>query len=330
MGLSVGFQDAASKWFGIAGLSVGVLAVVLLVSRTYDWYLDSLASHTQQTLDPKLVPLLHRMGTAAIYGLGALLVLDLMSINISPLIAGLGLGGLAVALAVQPTLSNLFAGTYVMTEGMVSEGDYIELEGSVAGYVVDVGWRSTRIRTWTNNLVVIPNSKFITTIITNYDKPHPPVNVFLTCGVSYDSDLLKVEAICREAMDEALDGPDGVKEYGGWFAFDGWGDSNVNFWLFLQAKDRLSSFTLQSTVVQKVHQRLREEGIVINYPMRTVQLSGLDATVPMSSPAGDSLPRHTNGRPERRRRRRPIPKDLNTTASGSTDAAPGDPGPNGS
>ena len=74
-----------------------------------------------------------------IYGLGALLILDLLDINISPLIAGLGIGGLAVALALQPTLANLFAGTYVMTEGVITPGDYIELEGGVSGYVVEVG-----------------------------------------------------------------------------------------------------------------------------------------------------------------------------------------------
>ena len=74
-----------------------------------------------------------------IWGIGALLVLDLLEINISPLIAGLGLGGLAVALALQPTLANLFAGTYVMTEGVISPGDYIELDGGITGYVVEVG-----------------------------------------------------------------------------------------------------------------------------------------------------------------------------------------------
>ena len=331
LNLNSGVQAAADKWFGTAGLAVGVLTLVLVFSRTIDWYFDDLASRSRQVIDPRLLPLLRRVGIVLIYVLGGLLVLDLLSVNISPLIAGLGLGGLAVALAIQPTLSNLFAGTYVMTEGVVSPGDYIQLEGSVSGYVVDVGWRSTRIRTWTNNLVVIPNSKFADTIITNYNRPEPPVNIFLTCGVSYDSDLFMVEKVCQEIMDQVLEvGPDGVKEYGGWFGFDGFGDSNVNFWLFLQAKDRLSSFTLQSTVVQKVHERLREEGIVINYPMRTVQLSGLDAPIPMTPQSGNGIPRRVNGRSERRRRRRPIPKDLNTAANGSADAAPGGPGPGSS
>ena len=183
-----------------------------------------------------------------IYGLGGLLILDLLNINISPLIAGLGLGGLAVALALQPTLANLFAGTYVMTEGVISPGDYIELEGGTTGYVVEVGWRSTRIRTWRNNLVVVPNNRFAETIITNYQQPAPMVNVWLQCGVSYDSDLQRVEDVCQEeVMNEILDTePYAVKDYGSFFGYDSFGDSNVSFWLFVQAKDRWGSFVVQT------------------------------------------------------------------------------------
>ena len=330
LGFSHEIQHAATKWFGIAGLAVAVLAMVLAGTQALDWYLNGLNTRERQVLDPRLIPLLRRVGTVVVYGLGGLLILDLLSINISPLIAGLGLGGLAVALAIQPTLSNLFAGTYVMTEGVVSPGDYIQLEGSVAGYVVDVGWRSTRIRTWTNNLVVIPNSKFADTIITNYDRPEPPVNVFLTSRVSYESDLEKIERVCHEVMNQVLDeSPDGVKEYGAWFAFDGFGESNVDFWLFIQAKDRLSSFPLQSMLVRRVHQRFREEGIVINYPVRAVRFPGENGAglVPPFHEA--SVMRRENGRTDRRRqRRRRPPADLfvpppDTGGHGEGDGGPG-------
>ena len=117
LGFSHEIQHAATKWFGIAGLAVAVLAMVLAATQALDWYLSGLNNRERQVIDPRLIPLLRRIGTVVLYGLGGLLILDLLSINISPLIAGLGLGGLAVALAIQPTLSNLFAGTYVMTEG---------------------------------------------------------------------------------------------------------------------------------------------------------------------------------------------------------------------
>ncbi|MQF95105.1 MAG: mechanosensitive ion channel family protein [SAR202 cluster bacterium] len=270
--LTAGEQDKADTIASALGVTVGIFVVVGLLSSTIDWYLESLASRSMHVVDLRLFPLLRRVGGLVIYGIGALLVLDVLDINISPLIAGLGLGGLAVALAIQPTLANLFAGTYVMTEGVIATGDYIELENGVAGYVVEVGWRSTRIRTWGNNLVVVPNARFAETIITNYQQPVAAVNVYLTCGVSYDSDLDLVEEISREEMDYLVKNDhNAVASYGSWFAFNAFGESNVDFWLFLQARDRIASFNLQSALIKNLHRRFGEEGITINYPVRTLQ-----------------------------------------------------------
>ncbi|HJN88363.1 MAG: mechanosensitive ion channel family protein [Dehalococcoidia bacterium] len=312
--LSAEQRDTADTIAGLLGIFLGILVVTASVSNGLDWYLENL-TRTQHVVDLRMFPLLRRFTVSLIYGLGALLILDLLDINISPLIAGLGLGGLAIALAIQPTLANLFAGTYVMTEGVVAPGDFIELQGGVTGYVVEVGWRSTRIRTWRNNLVVVPNGKFAETIITNYQRPVPAVNVYLSCGVSYDSDLYEVERVCREVMDEVLEAePSAVKEYGGWFGFDNFGDSNVNFWLFLQARDRLGSFTVQSILIQKLHQRLRENGMVINYPMRSLQLpKGLCLETSTARVEGEPAGRPPAGRVRGRRRRRRPPRELHVS-----------------
>ena len=300
-------QDAVDKAAALVGTVLGIIAVVSVVSSALDWYLENLAHRTTHIIDVRLFPLLRRIAVGLIYALGALLIMDLLDINISPLIAGLGLGGLAVALAAQPTLANLFAGTYVMTEGVVSPGDYISLEGGVAGYVVEVGWRSTRIRTWQNNLVIVPNSKFAETIITNFQRPIPAVNVQLTCGVSYGSDLVRVEAVCREVMDQVLETqPEAVREYGGWFGYDNFGDSNVNFWLFVQAKDRWGSFVVQSALMQRLHQRFKQEGIVINYPMRTLEFPEGWGPDTLARVNGVAQSERRAGRNNRRRgRRRP-------------------------
>ncbi len=269
--LEGGEQRAVNTVAGFFALLLGSSAVASIVSSLFAWYLQNVAPRRQGTIDERLVPLLRRITVVLVYAVGGLLALD-MVIDVTPLVAGLGLGGLAVALAIQPTLANLFAGGYVMTEGIVSPGDYIELDGGVAGYVVDVGWRSVRIRTWGNNLVVVPNSKFAETIVTNYQRPYAPVNVYLICGISYDSDLYHVERVSREVMAALLEtDPNGVKEYGSYFGYDNFGESNVNFWLFLQAKDRLASYDLRSALIQQLHRRFKEEGIVINYPVRTLQ-----------------------------------------------------------
>ena len=268
-------RHTVDRGAAILGLVLGVVALSSIVSHLFHWYYEEISPHTSTTLDDRILPMLRRIATVMVYALGALLVLDLLNINISPLIAGLGLGGLAVALALQPTLSNLFAGTYVMTEGVVTHGDYIELENGVAGYVIDVGWRSTRLRTWTNNLVVVPNSRFAETIITNYQGPIPAVNIYLTCGVSYESDLERVEQVCKEEMDRLLEtDPRAVREYGAYFAYESFDDSNITFYLFIQARDRIASFEVQSELIRMVQQRFREEDIVINYPMRTINFAG--------------------------------------------------------
>ncbi|MYC28980.1 MAG: mechanosensitive ion channel family protein [Chloroflexi bacterium] len=279
--LTLTLRHIIDRVAAILGVGVAVLALTAASSNVFHWYSEEISPHTASTLDDRLMPMIRRIVMALIYALGGLLALDLLNVNISPLIAGLGLGGLAVALALQPTLSNLFAGTYVMTEGVVTQGDYIELENGVAGYVIDVGWRSTRLRTWTNNLVVVPNSRFAETIITNYQGPIPAVNIYLTCGVSYDSDLGVVEQVCKEEMDKLLEAdPRAVREYGAYFAYESFDDSNITFYLFLQARDRIASFEVQSELIRMVHERFREEGIVINYPMRTINFaedSGLGA-----------------------------------------------------
>ena len=274
--ITLDLPDGIQGFIDLIAQAVGAFLLVALfgrlVSRGMDWAISEQEKKSRRTVDARLLLMLRRVLVVMIYGLGLLLVINTLGIPISPLIAGLGLGGVAVALAIQPTLSNLFAGTYVMTEGVVSPGDYIEMEGGVAGYVLEVGWRSTRLRTWSNTLVVVPNARFAETIITNYYQPAPPVNVYLTCGVSYDSDLVRVEAVSMDVMNRILEAsPHGVQEYGAYFGFDNFGESNVDFWLFVQARDRLASFELRSELVRELHRRFDEEGIVINYPVRSIQ-----------------------------------------------------------
>ena len=271
--LSSDSLKSVNHMVGVLGLTLGVITAALITSTAFSWYIEIIAPRTQSTLDEQLMPLIRRMAVGTIYVLGGLIILDQLDISISPLIAGLGLGGLAVALAIQPTLANVFAGTYVLAEGVIKPGDYIELEGGeTGGSVLDVGWRSTRIRTWTNNLVVIPNSRFAETIITNYAEPHSGVNVAVYCGVSYETNLTHLEQVCQEVMDMVIhDSPHANEKWGGFFGIKSFDDSNITFWLFVQANDRPSSFSLKTTLMQNLHDRLNNEGIVINYPVRTLQ-----------------------------------------------------------
>jgi small-conductance mechanosensitive channel len=198
------------------------------------------------------------------------------------MIAGLGLGGLAVALALQPTLSNFFAGTQIVSDRVVRVGDYIELDnGVIRGYVTDVGWRSTRMRTPFNNLVIIPNSRLADSVITNYHGPNMELAVIVNAGVSYSSDLAHVEGIALTVAREVIqDLDEAVKTFEPWFGYEEFGESNINFWVWLQAKNRIASFRVKSELIKRLHARFDQEGITINYPVRTTFLQWAGSTQP--------------------------------------------------
>ena len=297
--LSNAVQDAVNRAAALAAIFTGAYLINSVGSAVLLWLEEHLENNDVSSAGGWALPLARRGMLIVVVAMAAMISLDVLGVNISPLIAGLGLGGLAVALALQPTLSNLFAGTYVITEGVVSEGDYVEMENGVTGYVVDVNWRSTRLRTWGNNLVVIPNSRFAETIITNYSKPNEHVNVYLTCGVAYESDLRQVEAVSMEVMRQVeREHPGVVKDYGVYFGYDTFGESNVDFWLFMQSSSRLDSFEVRTELIKQLHARLAEEGITINYPVRTLHLP--DGWAPDGQMPGDGqAPRRTaRPRPE--------------------------------
>jgi small-conductance mechanosensitive channel len=229
-----------------------------------------------------LVRLVQRVTILLVYVAGLLVLLDYLGIPISPMIAGLGLGGLAVALALQPTLSNFFAGTQIVSDRVVRVGDYIELDnGVIRGYVTDVGWRSTRMRTPFNNLVIIPNSRLADSVITNYHGPNMELAVIVNAGVSYSSDLAHVEGIALTVAREVIqDLDEAVKTFEPWFGYEEFGESNINFWVWLQAKNRIASFRVKSELIKRLHARFDQEGITINYPVRTTYLQWAGSTQP--------------------------------------------------
>jgi len=247
-------------------------SMVRVIGVVLKWYLENIAEKTETTLDDQLIRPLMRLAPVVIYSIGILVLLESIGISISPLLAGLGIAGLAVALAVQPSLTNFLAGTYVMTESQLKIGDYIELADGTAGFVIEIGWRSTKLRSILNNLLIVPNSTISNSVILNYYSPSPALNVRVTCGVSYDSDLEKVERVtleeCKRVQDES---ESAIKDQDPRFGFDSFDDSNISFWVFMQATDRLGSFALTSEIIKAIHARFILEGITINYPVRTLQ-----------------------------------------------------------
>ncbi|MYC33584.1 MAG: mechanosensitive ion channel family protein [Chloroflexi bacterium] len=264
-------QILLNKASSVIAILIGAVLVNGLASGFLFWLEIRAQNSRPDGSSGWLFPLVRRGVLAFVVAVAVMVSLDILGLNISPLIAGLGIAGLAIALALQPTLGNLFAGTYVISEGVINVGDYIEMANGIDGFVVDVNWRSTRLRTRTNNLVVVPNSVFAETIITNFNKPEDPVNMIIPCGVAYESDLVEVERIGLEETNAVREEhPGAVREFEPRFIYRAFGDSNIDFVVVIRAQNRIAGFNVRSELIKRLHSRFAAEGITINYPARTL------------------------------------------------------------
>jgi small-conductance mechanosensitive channel len=203
--------------------------------------------------------------------MGFLIVLNGLGLSITPMLTALGVGGLAVALALQDTLANLFAGVYVTVAGQIRVGDYVRLDSGQEGYVVDIGWSSTRIRMLPNNLVLVPNAKLSQAIVINYYLPDRELAVLVEVGVDYDSDLAHVERVtCDVAKSTLQSVPGGVVEFDPFIRYHTFSDSSINFTVILRAREYVDQYLLKHEFIKRLHDRYRREGITIPFPIRTI------------------------------------------------------------
>jgi len=210
-----------------------------------------------------------------VIGLGALIVLGNLGIEITPLLTALGVGSLAVALALQPTLSNLFAGFHISISRKIRIGDFIELETGQQGYVLDIGWRATHIRELPNNLVLVPNSRLAEVIVRNYSLPENEQAALVQVGVAYGSDLEAVERVTIEAAKEIQRSiPGAVVEFDPFIRYHTFDDSSINFTVILRVKEYVDRHIVTHEFIKRLHRRYLETGIQIPFPQRVVHLTG--------------------------------------------------------
>ena len=206
--------------------------------------------------------------------IGVLIVLSNIGISITPLVASLGIGSLAVALALQPTLENFFSGIQMLADKPINVGDFIELDSGEQGFVEKIGWRSTWIKMLPNNIVIMPNSKLAQSKIINYYYPEKQLSVPVDLGVHYNSDLDHVERVTLEVAKEVLKNHKwGVPEYDTFVIFTGFDNSSINLTVMLRAQEYFNRFFIRSEFIKVLHKRFAQEGIVIPYPIRAVNLN---------------------------------------------------------
>jgi len=207
----------------------------------------------------------------SVFSIGGLIILDNLGISITPIITALGVGGLAVALALQDTLSNLFAGIHITVARILKPGDYIVLSSGEEGSVSDITWRCTTLLTQSNNIVVIPNSKLASTIVTNFSLPAKSLDITLPLNISYTNDIEKVEKVTLEVVNSVLQEMD-VQLAEPIFRVKEMSDFAIKCGVTFTVHEFMRQYILRHTILKRLLVRYKHEGIEVAFPIRNVTL----------------------------------------------------------
>jgi small-conductance mechanosensitive channel len=220
--------------------------------------------------------LTQNLAQIAVLILGGLVLLQHYGLTITPILTALGVGGLAVALALQDTLSNLFGGFYVAVAGQIRLGDYIKLNTGEEGYVTDIGWRCTTIRALANNMIIVPNSKLSQAIVTNYNLPDRRIGASFVVTVGYECDLEQVEQALEAVLKEAVGAVPGlVAEPAPGLAFDpGFGENGIGLSVNFSVEEFAQQGPVRNQLRRRIFNKFKQLKIDVPYPSRMVYLRG--------------------------------------------------------
>ena len=248
---------------------ITTLVFALLISRIIN--LSTLGWFKVRKGFERTPGLLNKAITVIIFIIAIAIILAYFKIDVTPLVAGVGLGALAISLALQSTLSNFFAGVHLLSDRPIRVGDFIELDENTSGIVDDIGWRSTRIRMLTDNLLIIPNAKLSESNIINYSMPKEDFSLWIPCGVAYESDLKKVEKVTLEVAREIQKKvPGAAKDFEPGFRYKEFGDSNINFIAILRIEHPMDRFIVRNEFIKALKERFDKEKIEISWPIRKI------------------------------------------------------------
>jgi small-conductance mechanosensitive channel len=148
--------------------------------------------------------IISKIARAIIYGLGLVLILQSVGISVAPILTAMGVGGLAVALALQDTLSNLFAGLQIIASGKINQNDFIRLDNGQEGFVQDISWRITTIKNASDQIIIVPNAKLSNMITTNYLLERKGFAFSVDLSIDRSNDIKKVESVTKEVLAQTI------------------------------------------------------------------------------------------------------------------------------
>jgi small-conductance mechanosensitive channel len=219
---------------------------------------------------------------------GLIVLLNSLNVKVAPILTALGVGGLAVALALQDTLSNLFAGFYISVAGQMRLGDYIKLSTGEEGYLTDIRWRTTAIRAGTNNMIIVPNSKLAQAIVTNYSLPERRMGSSIQIMAGMEHDPERIEELLLEETRKAIPEVDGMADSEPSANLEPTGDWSLVFTVGFSVTEFGKQASVRNALRKRIIKRFHAEGIGIPYPVRTVYLHTSDPQFISDSPSSGS------------------------------------------
>ncbi len=250
-----------------------VFGVAYILMVVIDVFIDNWsrkwAEKTESKMDDYIITMLHRLFRILVIAFAFIYILNSWGVEITPILAGLGVAGIAVAFAMQSSLSNIFSGIFMIVDKTVKVGDVIELDKETTGTVVDVGLRSTRIRSWNNEIMTIPNSKVADAKVLNFAQPDPTVRVVIPFSVAYGSKIGKVKSIVLKEIKQ-INGA--LKEPEPMVMFTEMGQSSLNFNAYFWVEHFTMKFAAKDEANTRIYNALNKARITIPYPQMDVHI----------------------------------------------------------
>ena len=210
--------------------------------------------------------------TAVIAFIAFLLTMYAFGVPVTPWLTVVAGSSIGLTFALRDPLASLFSGVVLVASNRVHPGDYVRLSTGEEGYITDIQWHTTTVRQLQNNLVVVPNSTMVNATIINYDHPEKELSILVDLGVSYDSDLRHVERVTIEVADEVMQEiAGGVKTSSSFIRYNTFADFSINFTVIMRGETFVDQYLIKHEFVMRLHERYKKEGIVIPFPIRTLE-----------------------------------------------------------
>ena len=235
----------------------------------FEWYRVRIAHRTKTTLDDEFIPLFSKLSKIAVFFVGAMIILNKFDVSVTGFVATAGIASLAVALAAKDTLANMISGFLILVDRPFRINDRVELPDGQIGDVQEIGLRCTKILTYDNTLLVVPNSDISATRVINHGYPNSNVKLRLKVSVAYGTDMEKVKKILLDIArknQRVMDEP-APEAY-----FLTFGESSLDAMLIAWVADYRDRFSITDEINLAIQKRFAEEHIEIPFPQRDVHL----------------------------------------------------------